>query len=552
MWLAESVYAGLLNPDRLPVIQRFFKAQTADKPLLQKRAFATLVRTARRTTDEFIDQVNWPRFGLVGFSISLSQLTSTLYVIRCIKKKCPTIPIIIGGASLAGDGAQDLLDVFPEIDGAVIGEGERPLARIVAHLKNGGSFEDMTPIKGLISRHTRGAGAITKPDQVSRLDGLPMPDFNDYFAQVQSLTPARRFFPVLSFEMSRGCWWQKSIHKGTDKGCAFCNLNLQWQGYRAKNPDKIVSEIDGLTARYQSLRVAFVDNVLPLRTSQAIFERLTRLHKDLCLFAEIRAGVSPKTLRVMRDAGVKELQIGIEALSSRLLKKLNKGVSCLDNLEIIKNCEELGIANVSNLITHFPGSDAEDVAETLRVLRFAQPFRPLKTVRFWLGRGSPVSDDPKAYGLQTVYNHPRYSILLPPEIAVRVRFMVQAYRGDLTKQHKLWRPVIKQVAAWQRQYAALRASRECEPLLGFQDGGDFLIIFHRRKENQLETHRLTGSSRRIYLFCRQQRSLPTICRAFPRLGENKIRAFLDTMVAKKLVFNEGNRYLSLAIRPRAA
>ena len=551
MWLAESVYAALLNPERLPGIQRFFKAQAVDKPYLQKIAFANLIRSVRRTTDTFLDQVDWRRFGMVGFSISLSQLTSTLYLIRGIKKKSPAIPMIIGGASLAGDGAGDLLDVFPFIDGIVIGEGELPLARIVGHLRKGRNFEELPPIKGLVTRHAQGAEEPAKPDQLSSLDDLPMPDYRDYFAHVRSLAPARRFFPVLSAEMSRGCWWQKSIHKGPNRGCAFCNLNRQWQGYREKTPDKIVAEIDALTSMHQSLSVAFMDNVLPSRTTKTIFKQLAGLRKDLSLFAEIRAGVPPEALRVMRTAGVKELQIGIEALSSRLLKKLNKGASCIDNLEIIKNCEELGIANVSNLITHFPGSDAEDVAETLRALDFAQPFRPLKTVRFWLGRGSPVSNDAKAYGLQAVYNHPHYSILLPPELVHKVRFMVQAYRGDLLKQHKLWRPVIRQVAAWQRNYAALRASGGPKPLLSFQDGRDFLIILQRRAEDQLETHRLTGASRRIYLFCRQQRSLQAICSGFPGFGEEKLRAFLNTMVAKKLMFNEVNRYLSLAVQSGA-
>jgi len=128
--------------------------------------------------------------------------------------------------------------------------------------------------------------------------------------------------------------------------------------------------------------------------------------------------------------------------------------------------------------------------------------------------------------------------------------MVQAYRGDLVKQHNLWRPVIRQVKAWQRNYSDLRASSSGEPILGFQDGRDFLIIFHRRSEQQLETHRLTGSSRRIYLFCRKQQSLQTICRTFPKFGEEKILAFFNTMVAKKLMFNEGDRYLSLAIRSK--
>jgi ribosomal peptide maturation radical SAM protein 1 len=550
MWLAEPVYAALLNPGQLQAIRRLFRKQAGSVPLLRHASFSKLLQAARKATENFVARIPWRQFGLVGFSISLNQLASALYVIRCIKTNHPNVPMILGGASLAGDCAQDLLDAYPEIDGAVIGEGEYPLAAIAGHLKQGGLFADLPLLPGIVTRHAPPGEVPSGPSQVADLDQLPVPDYSDYCEHIQALAPERRFFPVLSAEMSRGCWWQKMRRGATGSGCAFCNLNLQWQGYRAKSPSKVVEEVDHLTAKYRSLSIAFMDNVLPRRNTRLIFERMARLKKDLALFAEIRSGVGYETLNAMRAAGVRELQIGIEALSSRLLRKLNKGTRCIDNLEMIKNCEEVGIVNLSNLITHFPGSDSDDVAETLRAIEFARPFRPLKTVRFWLGRGSPVSSDPASFGIQAVFNHPHYAVLFPSEIVSRVRFMVQAYRGDVTFQDKLWRPVIKQVKAWERQHAALRPSSAAEPLLGYRDGQEFLIIFQRRAPGETATHRLTGTSRRIYLFCRRQRTLQTICRTFPGYGEDKIRAFLRSMEDKNLMFGEKERYLSLAVRSR--
>jgi radical SAM superfamily enzyme YgiQ (UPF0313 family) len=64
--------------------------------------------------------------------------------------------------------------------------------------------------------------------------------------------------------------------------------------------------------------------------------------------------------------------------SIRLLKRLHKGTTAIQNLEIMKNCEALGIRNISNLILYFPGSTQLDVVETLRTLEFVLPFHPLK------------------------------------------------------------------------------------------------------------------------------------------------------------------------------
>ncbi len=249
------------------------------------------------------------------------------------------------------------------------------------------------------------------------------------------------FFPTLPVEISRGCWW--GAHRGDHRpgGCAFCNLNLQWPGYRAKAVEQTVNEVAHLTRSHQLLSVAFMDNALPTDRSEAISDGLARLSMDLDLFGEIRGTTSRETLRKLADAGLREVQIGIEALSTRLLQKLNKGTTAIRNLEIMKWGEELGIKSNSNLIAQFPGSDGADVAETLRVIGSARNFRPLRYVRFWLGTGSPVWWTPGSYGIRAVFNHPRYRVLFGDTVSRKVRFMIQSYRGDRMRQRKQWRPV---------------------------------------------------------------------------------------------------------------
>jgi hypothetical protein len=252
----------------------------------------------------------------------------------------------------------------------------------------------------------------------------------------------------------------------------------------------------------------------------------------------------------MQAAGMHEVQIGIEALSTRLLKKLNKGTMAIQNLEIMKHCEALGIGNVSNLILHFPGSDHYDVEETLRNLEFALPFRPLRFVHFWLGLGSPVWQAPRAFGLRAVFNHANYAAIFPPDIFSSMRFMIQAYRGDLGHQRKLWQPVKKKVRAWKKTYAELHKDPSRAPILSFRDGRDFLIIRQKRLKAEPLTHRLVGTSRSIYLFCQKHRSLKSILTHFPVLAEDRVVPFLRMMIDKKLMFEENGKYLSLAVPVR--
>jgi len=419
------------------------------------------------------------------------------------------------------------------------------------HVVEGRPLADVPPARGIVRR---GDGNARKAAggfyQLENLDHLPLPDFGDYFATLSGLDPSRRFFPTLPVEVSRGCWWQRESPAGESGGCEFCNLNLQWKGYRSKSAARVVSEIDQMTRRHRLLSVAVMDNVLPRESTAAILSGLVELNRDLSIFAEIRATTSLAELKLMRAAGMRRVQIGIEALSTRLLRKLRKGTTAIQNLAIMKHCEALGIANLSNLILHFPSSDEEDVAETLHSMQFAGPFRPPKPVGFWLGLGSPAWRHAEAHGLKRVGNHPRWARIFPRRIFERLPFMIQAYQADAGRQRRLWQPVRAQLRTWTKTYADLHRGTPDEPILGYRDAGDFMIIRERRPGGETATHRLEGGSRRIYLFCSHHRPLQRILSTFSTLPAEQIVSFLQMMTAQRLMFSENDHFLSLAVPVR--
>jgi len=545
-WLSEACYAALLYPEREEAVRSFCTIQAKD--LSPKPDFKNLWRSLKVVSERAVRSVNWARYPLIGFSICYGQLTSSLYFIKQIKKLSPHSKIALGGSSCAGRMGESLLMAFPEIDFVVSGEGEIPLLHLVKSLSMAHTKKADPSVPGLLTRST---GSPKGFSQVPRLDDLPAPDYTDYFETLKSLSEAKRFLPTLPVEMSRGCWWGKKTPPQQAGGCAFCNLNLQWKGYRSKSPLKVVREIDSLTDRFELLSVSFMDNLLPPRNLQSLFDTLAKVGKDFRVFAEIRATTSLDELLAMGAAGVAEVQVGIEALNTPLLRKLNKGTTAIQNLEIMKNCEARDVPNLtSNLITHFPGSDERDAEETLRALQFAAPFRPLKATPFWLGYGSPVWHHPEDFGIRRVRNHPFYYCLFPREIFSQLHLMLQAYEGGMKKQHRLWAGVTKVLKSWRTTYDDLHGASNRDPILSYQEGGTFLIIRERRPYGDDVTHRLRGSSRGIYLFCEKNRSLSEIVERFPGFGQEKILPFLNMMVDKKLMFREGERYLSLAVPVR--
>ncbi|MDZ7698548.1 MAG: RiPP maturation radical SAM C-methyltransferase [Deltaproteobacteria bacterium] len=389
LWVAECPYAALLYPERMDTVRRLWGRKTRGDADLSSVDFDRLCRDIRRTSRSLLSGTAWEEYDLIGFSICLAQLSSSLYFIREIKRRAPYIPIVVGGSACAGNMGNSLLQGIPDIDYVIQGEGEIPLLGLMRFIRGGGdAFSRSRPfmengsgkrpqfsegphacearlnIPGLMSRNALTGKA--KVQQIKDLDELPIPDYGDYFRDLKSLDPDRRFLPRLPMEISRGCWWRKSSRKTDEKGCAFCNLNLQWEGYRRKSTERVISEIDALVTRHQVLTISFMDNLLPARGLEALFSGISDLKKDLKLFSEIRADTSHEVLRQMATAGMREVQVGVEALSTRLLKKLNKGTTAMDNLEIMKQGERADMPDLTgNLILAFPSSDAEDVAETL-------------------------------------------------------------------------------------------------------------------------------------------------------------------------------------------
>jgi hypothetical protein len=290
-----------------------------------------------------------------------------------------------------------------------------------------------------------------------------------------------------------------------------------------------------------------MDNALPNNRIREFFSGIQDLRKDFRFFAEIRADVPASKLKILKDAGMEEVQIGIEALSTRMLKKLNKGTTAIQNIETMKHCEALGIVSSSNLLIHFPGSDEADVSETLHAIDFVLPFLPLRIVHFWLGLASPVFQNPESFGISRIENHPFYRCLFPAAVHRNIRFMIQSYKGDRIRQKSLWKPVKEKMTLWKKAYEELHQEPGAQPILYYEDGREFLIVTQRRAQDQNMTHRLTGPSRDVYLFCGHARSVRRILDEFPHLAEEKLMPFLKLMVAKRLMFEETGRFLSLAV-----
>jgi ribosomal peptide maturation radical SAM protein 1 len=534
VWLCEGLYAGLLFPEQRGALRTFLAKRLKQCKAAGAQDIDGLWQKVDAHLQHWLAGQDWGRFDLVGFSVCFNQLLASLLAARSLKALQPRLPIVFGGSSCVAEMGSSLLATFPWLDYVVHGEGELPLANLCQVLAG----RQAALVPQIMARTRQVKEKPFAGCQLKTLAELPTPDYADYFHDLRQEFAGEPFVPELPVEFSRGCWWGK---------CTFCNLNLQWHGYRGKSAEQMEQEVLSLSERHGCLDFSFTDNVLPGPEAALFFAKMASGTKDFRFFAELRVNQRGETLKGYRQGGLAAVQAGIEALSQGLLERMRKGATVMENLALMKESLALGIRLDGNLITGFPGSTEAEVAETLANLDFVLPFTPLTAATFFLGHGSEVAAKPGDYGLRAIVQHPHNRKLFPPQLLSGLTLLLNDYRGDRAHQRRLWQPVVRKIRAWQRFHEARRSPAYLAPPLSYRDAGNLLLIRQELPGQATLHHRLRGTSRAIYLACLTIVEFAELARLFPKLGKAQLATFLEELTAKRLLFAQGTRYLALAV-----
>jgi ribosomal peptide maturation radical SAM protein 1 len=477
--------------------------------------------------------IDWSQYSFVGFSVHFEQTFTSLIFAEWLKRDYPTMKIVFGGSLVSGQLGEGIMEHFASVDWCIDGEGETAYRLLLEGLTRG--HLDETSVPGLIYRH---AGSITKnkKEQLPELIGQHDPDFDHYFQTVDEhpKLKGKEVRPFLLVEVSRGC----------QHNCAFCCKGIVWKGYRCRPNKEVADSIKRLTSKYGVLHITLVqDEMTHHQFDGGLFDLIASHKRDYKIFCEIRANVGNKAhLQSMKSAGVCAIQIGIESFSTNHLRAMNKGTRTIDNLRILKFCEELGIDHDSNLLMGFPTETARNVRESLRCSEYALGYKPPGRINiFRLRDGSPIYRDPKKYGIRKIEDAAAFGPYLPKNILNGLKLL---YKDFLTQQKPCdWSKLQKKLDLWNAQYE--NAKQIGKSILCYFDCQDFLCIEDNRFGNQSII--LREWVRELYLFCDEIRDLKEIRTRFPDVPKKELRETLKQLFELKVMFTEGDDWLSIAI-----
>jgi ribosomal peptide maturation radical SAM protein 1 len=500
---------------------------------LQAVAFPALIKIWAQRWD-------WKAYQVIGFTSTFEQNVAALAMARAIKSSAPGSFVVMGGANFDGEMGCEFMRAFPWLDYAVIGEADLVFPELVARIARRASANDLC---GVVGREGDRFFSNGLAPAIADLDSLPDPDYSDYFSALATLGRDNVLGEIsvqLPVEGSRGCWW------GQKHPCRFCGLNSTRRGFRVKSAQRTASEIERLIKRYQHREVEFVDTIVDPRHLNCEQFR-SNISLPISIFCNVPARLSAEDLGFLRDTGVYSIQPGIESLSSRLLKLMNKGTTLLTNLRILKWARHFGLDVRWNLLTCVPGEALGDYLAQVKLLPLISHLPPPQRCGpIWLSRFSPYFEK----GLEQndrMQPHAAYGHIYPENSADlrQIAYFWEWDRKDVLPDIEL-KPLMAAVCAWQRAW-----EQPGLPSLTYIREGSILTVSDARSLNRPQNLQLPLMEAKALLACdKEPQTLLTVASAcgVPASREKGlVRNALTNLLQLGLVIHEGGRFLSLVL-----
>jgi len=454
----------------------------------------------------------------------------------------PAIAIIFGGHNCNGPMGAALHRAFPWVDVVVRGEAEEVLPGLVKDLLAAGPVR---PQPGLCYRQNGRSVAVPEAGNGTvSLDEISTPVYDEYFARLATTSFADEIAGTVQLlhETARGCWWGLKSH------CTFCGRSGSSLTFRSKSPDRVFREITSLAARYGRLDFQAVDDILDLRYCRKLLPRLRDAGYNLDLLFDTKANLTREQVHLLKQAGVNWIQPGIESLSTPILKQVRKGVTAFQNIRLLKWCAEYGIHVFWNVIYGFPTEPPEEYARMAALAPSLAHLQAPMFVRLHLERFSPYHERPQDWGLEIMGPTPHYALIYPadgPTLA-DLAYTFEYRYADGRDPKTYVDPLRRAIQQWQANEET--GSRS----LRYRRGPGFIVIRDRRPGLEPADYTFEDLEAKIYLACEDGATAAEALAALgpagsEDLGVGEVREFLDDLVNLRLAYEEGGRYLALAL-----
>lgn len=249
-------------------------------------------------------------------------------------------------------------------DAVVYGEGDLIFPKLL-------TSSDWSTIEGIVYRSN--GTVIKNPPAVpiQDLDALPYP--------ARHLLDDRKYYHDAEFGFHvpyRDRMMRIFASRGCAQYCSFCGRHVVFtRNTRFRSPESLKEEILYYKKTYNCRSIMFMDDTFTesdehcIGISEMLLENNIKLNWGC--FSRVR--IKKDILVLMKRAGLRMIEFGIESGSPRILQAIRKNISIDQIIETYRYVRELGIKTKAFFIIGLPGETEEDFRMSLDLAKKVNP-----------------------------------------------------------------------------------------------------------------------------------------------------------------------------------
>lgn len=305
------------------------------------------------------------KFDVIGIKVFTKDVAAANKTIRLIRSASPDSAIVMGGPHQSTSEPNDVMEDFHECDFAIRGEAETGFPLLIKHIvDNGKHFSgDLEKIPGLVWR-SEGVIRSNQPFLAPDIDSLGIPLWEmmhpkDYRTpKIPGATKTYNSAPII---VTRGC----------SASCTYCAaFKISGKAVRSRSSASVLSEIKMLYNKYDVRHLFFMDTRFMQKTDvlAEICEGILKHKMDIawdCVGYEDLSALNVDILNLMKKAGCKFINMGIESGSERIRRSTKKMGELSDIRQKIQIVKRAGIGVRAFFMIGFYGETKEDIKNTV-------------------------------------------------------------------------------------------------------------------------------------------------------------------------------------------